>query len=68
MTEEGFECGSVIPPEYDGSPAASSQQLRINLTRSGIVGSMVANDFKSTIIEVPIYDIDPTTGEAAQLP
>jgi predicted RND superfamily exporter protein len=63
VTEEGFEAGSVIPPEYDGSES-SLKQLRINLMRSGIVGSMVANDFKSTIIEVPIYDIDPATGES----
>ncbi len=62
VTEEGFDAGSVIPPEYDGSETAL-EQLRVNLTRSGIVGSMVANDFKSTIIEVPIYDIDPATGE-----
>ncbi len=62
VTEEGFEAGSVIPPEYDGSEAALNQ-LRINLARSGIVGSMVANDFKSTIIEVPIYDVDPTSGD-----
>jgi predicted RND superfamily exporter protein len=62
VTEEGFEAGSVIPPEYDGSEA-SLRQLRINLMRSGIVGSMVANDFRSTIIEVPIYDVDPATGE-----
>lgn len=63
VTEEGFEAGSVIPPEYDGG-AAGIKQLRINLMRSGIVGSMVANDFKSTIIEVPVYDIDPNTGES----
>jgi predicted RND superfamily exporter protein len=62
VTEEGFEAGSVIPPEYDGSEAALAQ-LRVNLARSGIIGSMVANDFKSTIIEVPIYDVDPTSGE-----
>jgi predicted RND superfamily exporter protein len=62
VTEEGFEAGSVIPPDYDGSEA-SLDQLRLNLTRSGIVGRMVANDYKSTIIEVPIYDMDPTTGE-----
>jgi predicted RND superfamily exporter protein len=62
VTEEGFEAGSVIPPEYDGSEA-SLKQLRINLMRSGTVGRMVANDFRSTIIEVPIYDIDPATGE-----
>jgi len=62
VTEDGFEAGSVIPPDYDGSEA-TLRQLRINLARSGIIGSMVANDFKSTIIEVPIYDVDPTSGE-----
>ena len=62
VTEEGFEAGSVIPPEYDGS-AESLKQLRINVARAGIVGSMVANDYKSSIIEVPIYDVDPATGE-----
>jgi uncharacterized protein len=62
VTEEGFEAGSVIPPEYDGSQA-TLDQLRLNLTRSGTIGSMVANDFKSTIIEVPVYDVDPATGE-----
>ena len=62
VTEEGFEAGSVIPPDYDGSEA-SLDQLRTNLKRSGTVGRMVANDFKSTIIQVPVYDIDPSTGE-----
>ncbi len=62
VTEDGFDTGSVIPPDYDGSEA-SLQQLRVNLTRSNAIGSMVANDFKSTIIEVPIYDKDPATGE-----
>ncbi|MEH6586546.1 MAG: MMPL family transporter [Halioglobus sp.] len=62
VTEEGFEAGSVIPPDYDGSQQ-TLDQLRLNLTRSGTIGSMVANDFKSTIIEVPVYDVDPSTGE-----
>jgi predicted RND superfamily exporter protein len=62
VTEEGFEAGSVIPPDYDGSEAAL-EQLRTNLMRSNTIGSMVADNFKSTIIEVPIYDIEPTTGE-----
>ncbi len=62
VTEEGFDTGSVIPSNYDGSNQ-SLQQLRVNLTRSNTIGSMVANDFKSTIIEVPIYDRDPATGE-----
>ncbi len=62
VTEDGFDSGSVIPPDYDGSEA-SLHKLRVNLTRSRAIGSMVANDFKSTIIEVPIYDKDPITGE-----
>ncbi len=62
MTEDGFEMGSVIPPDYDGSPAAL-QALRSNLLRSGVIGRLVADDFKSSIIEVPIYDVDPATGE-----
>lgn len=64
VTEEGFDAGSVIPPAYSAeNPGPGLQQLRINLMRSGIVGSMVANDYKSTIIEVPVYDLDPNTGE-----
>jgi len=62
VTEDGFDSGSVIPPNYDGSEA-SLQQLRTNLKRSDIIGRMVADDFKSSIIEVPIYDVDPTTGK-----
>jgi len=62
ITEEGFEAGSVIPPGYDGSEA-QLKQLRTNLLRSDVMGRMVADNFKSTVIEVPIYDVDPTTGE-----
>jgi len=62
VTEDGLEMGSVIPSDYDGS-AASLEQLRVNLERSGIIGRMVADDFKSTIIEVPVYDTDPATGK-----
>ncbi len=62
VTEEGFEAGSVIPSDYDGSEA-SLKQFRINLNRSGIIGRMVADDYKSTIIEVPVYDKNPMSGE-----
>jgi predicted RND superfamily exporter protein len=62
VTEEGFEGGPVISPEYDGS-AASLEQLRTNVLRSGQVGILVANDFKSAIIQMPLFDKDPATGE-----
>jgi len=62
VTEEGFVGGPVIPPDYDGSEA-TLDQLRINVLRSGQVGRLVANDFRSAVIEVPLLDFDPETGE-----
>ena len=62
VTEEGFVGGPVIPPEYDGS-ADSLAQIRTNILRSGQVGILVANDFKSAIIQMPLFDKDPETGE-----
>ena len=62
VTEEGFRGGPVMPDNYDGSPKAT-EQLRANIARSGIVGSLVGNDFKSSMIVVPLLDRDPTTGQ-----
>ena len=62
VTEEGFTGGPVMPDAYDGS-AQSVEQLRINIARSGIVGSLVANNFKSAMIFVPLLDKDPATGQ-----
>jgi predicted RND superfamily exporter protein len=55
VTEEGFQGGPVMPDGYDGSKA-SIEQLRQNIARAGIVGSLVANDFKSTMLVVPLLD------------
>jgi predicted RND superfamily exporter protein len=62
VTEEGFRGGPVMPDNYDGSDAAT-EQLRANIARSGIVGSIVGNDFRSSMIVVPLLDQDPATGQ-----
>ena len=62
VTEEGFRGGTVIPNAYDGSQA-SLDQLRTNVLRSGQVGRLVANNFKSATIIAPLTDINPDTGE-----
>ncbi len=61
VTEDGFAGGAVIPDTYDGSQQ-SLDQVRLNVLKSGEVGSLVANDFKSSVILVPLQDIDPETG------
>lgn len=62
VTEEGFEGGPVIPNAYDGSPEKLAE-LRENILRSGRVGSLVADNFKSTIVQATLFDKDPDTGE-----
>lgn len=63
VTEQGFSGGPVIPNSYDGSEA-SLEQLKQNVLRSGQVGRLVANDFKSTIVYVPLLEKNPETGES----
>jgi uncharacterized protein len=62
VTEEGFRGGPVMPQGYDGS-AQSVEQLKQNIARSGIVGSLVATNFKSTMIFVPLLDKEAETGK-----
>jgi uncharacterized protein len=62
VTEEGLDGNTVMTDNYDGSDAAL-QEVRANVQRSGEVGQIVAADFKSTIIFVPLLEKDPKTGE-----
>ena len=62
VTEEGFRGGPVMPDNYDGSTAVT-EQLRGNIARSGLVGSLVGNNYQSSMIVVPLLDQDPKTGE-----
>lgn len=63
VTEEGFQGGPVIPSTYQGSPA-DMEQLQQNINRAGIVGSLVANDFKSSMLIVPLLDKTSATGKS----
>jgi len=62
VTEDGLAGGRVIPDDYDGSERSISQ-VRINIEKSGELGRLVAPDYKSSIIHVPLLDIDTQTGK-----
>jgi predicted RND superfamily exporter protein len=62
VTEDGFVGGPVIPAKYDGSKE-SLEWVRTNILRSGQVGILVGNDFRSAMVQVPLFDKDPETGE-----
>lgn len=67
VTEEGFAGGPVIPNGYDGG-ADSLAKLKANVLRSGEVGRLVANDFRSTIVYAPLMERDPETGATLSYP
>ncbi|MDF1821859.1 MAG: MMPL family transporter [Alcanivoracaceae bacterium] len=56
VTEEGFQGGEVIPLGYDGSED-SLEQLRTNVLRSGQVGRLVADDFRSSVVHAGLLDV-----------
>ncbi|MEQ9546285.1 MAG: MMPL family transporter [Marinobacter sp.] len=62
VTEQGFQGGTVIPDNYDGS-RASLEALRQNVLRSNEVGRLISDNFKSTIVYAPLYETNPETGE-----
>jgi len=62
VTEDGFQGGPVIPDGYDGSER-SLEMLRQNVLKSGQVGRLVADNFKSTIVYAPLFETNPETKE-----
>lgn len=62
VTEDGFQGGPVIPDGYDGTEE-SLNTLRQNILKSGQVGRLVADNFKSTIVYAPLFEINPETQE-----
>ncbi len=62
VTELGFEGDKVIDSNYDGSERAMDQ-LRQNILRSGEVGRLVSDNYRSSIVQAPLIDINPTSGE-----
>ncbi len=58
VTEKGFEGDKVIDGHYDGS-AEAMQKLRQNIQRSGEVGRLVADDYRSSIVQAPLDRYGP---------
>ncbi len=63
VTEDGLDGGPVIPDGFDGS-AESMAQLRLNVERSGEIGTLVASNYKSSIVLLPLQDRNAETGAA----
>lgn len=61
VTEQGYDGGPVMPDGMAGRPE-DLRKLRENIERSGEIGRLVANDWRSSVIVVPLLNTDPQTG------
>ena len=62
VTPQGISGGPVIDSTYDGS----QQQLAVvreNIEQAGIIGSVVADNFRSSMISVPLMEQSNLTGK-----
>lgn len=62
VVKEGFQSGPIIGPSYDGSSAQLSI-VASNIARANLVGSLVSDDFTSSMIYVPLLQHDGITGK-----
>lgn len=66
VTEYGFDGGPVANrPAY--LTEDDLDELRVNVLKSGEIGRLVANNFKSTIIEVPLQEYYPNPENQSEL-
>ena len=65
VTEEGFESTEIIPGNITPEKLDQDQiqKIRERILTGGHVGSMVSNDFTSSLIKVELTEFDPRTGE-----
>ena len=61
VTEKGSESAPVMVQGFNGSPE-QLVQIGDNIKRAGIVGSLVANDFRSSMVILPLLETYPDTG------
>lgn len=63
VTDQGFVGGPVMPDGYDGSEQALAQ-LKRNVARGNLSGTLVANNGRSSLLFVPLLERFADTGEA----
>lgn len=62
VTPDGLDGGPVISGAYDGSPKQLNV-VRQNILQTGRVGSLVSDNFRSSMIHVPLLEFDNINGK-----
>ncbi|ROZ68730.1 RND family transporter [Ramlibacter sp. WS9] len=61
-SEDGLRSGLVVPANFSGTPEQVAG-VRNSVLKAGLVGQLVANDHRSSMILAPVLEADPQTGQ-----
>ncbi|MCM2265938.1 MAG: MMPL family transporter [Desulfuromonadales bacterium] len=61
VVEEGIAGDNVVPADFQPTPEGLAR-VRQNILKAGIVGRLVANDFRGALISAELLEVDPATG------
>lgn len=61
ITDDGFASDDVVPR---GKPlsAVTLDRIRLNVSKSGVVGRLVSNDHRGAMVVAELLEFDPATG------
>lgn len=59
VTEDGFRGDVVVPAQFSSDNPQDLEQVRLNVTRSGVVGRLVSTDLKSAMVSAELRETDP---------
>lgn len=62
VVEDGIAGGNVVPADFQAN-AEGLAEVRQNILKAGIVGRLVANDFRGALISAELLEVDPATGK-----
>jgi len=62
IVEDGFAGGPVIPANFK-SDTQGLTIVKSNIEKSGIVGSLVSDDYSCAMVKASLMETDPSTGE-----
>jgi hypothetical protein len=62
VVEGGFNGGPVIPNTFKPNDAGFAL-VKANIIKAGLVGRLVANNFRSAVVSAKLNDFDPHTGQ-----
>lgn len=63
IVEGGFAGGPVIPADFNPSNPAALKLVSQNVTKAGIVGRQVSDDFQCAMVSAQLLELNPQTGE-----